>query len=99
MANDNLGALKIEAGFEIGLTYPGIVEPDRMLAEPGQSFHDLAQVPARHGGMADLTRMPAGEAEDVVQETYVRAFTHLEQFRGDSSLSTWLSRIDVRRIK
>ena len=34
-----------------------------------------------------------GEAEDVVQEAYVRAFTHLEQFRGDSSLSTWLSRI------
>jgi RNA polymerase sigma-70 factor (ECF subfamily) len=33
------------------------------------------------------------EAEDVVQETYVRAFTHLEQFRGESSLSTWLSRI------
>ena len=33
------------------------------------------------------------EAEDVVQETYVRAFTRLEQFRGDSSLSTWLSRI------
>ena len=24
------------------------------------------------------------EAEDVVQDTYVRAFTHLEQFRGDS---------------
>src|SRR4051794_8900792 len=33
------------------------------------------------------------EAEDVVQETYVRAFTHLESFRGDSSLATWLSRI------
>jgi RNA polymerase sigma-70 factor (ECF subfamily) len=33
------------------------------------------------------------EAEDVVQETYVRAFTHLEQFRGDSSLATWLARI------
>jgi RNA polymerase sigma-70 factor (ECF subfamily) len=33
------------------------------------------------------------EAEDVVQEAYVRAFTHLEHFRGDSSLSTWLSRI------
>ena len=33
------------------------------------------------------------EAEDVVQETYVRAFTHLDSFRGDSSLSTWLSRI------
>jgi RNA polymerase sigma-70 factor, ECF subfamily len=33
------------------------------------------------------------EAEDVVQETYVRAFTHLQEFRGDSSLSTWLARI------
>jgi len=34
-----------------------------------------------------------GEAEDVVQETYVRAFTHLDGFRGDSSLATWLTRI------
>jgi RNA polymerase sigma-70 factor, ECF subfamily len=33
------------------------------------------------------------EAEDVVQETYVRAFTHLEDFRGDASLATWLARI------
>lgn len=35
------------------------------------------------------------EAEDVVQETYVRAFTHLESFRGDSSLATWLGRIAI----
>jgi len=35
------------------------------------------------------------EAEDVVQETYVRAFTHLDQFRGESSLATWLSRIAI----
>lgn len=34
-----------------------------------------------------------GEAEDVVQETYVRAFTHLESFRGDARLATWLARI------
>ena len=33
------------------------------------------------------------EAEDVVQETYVRAFTHLEGFRGEARLSTWLTRI------
>jgi RNA polymerase sigma-70 factor, ECF subfamily len=33
------------------------------------------------------------EAEDVVQETYFRAFTRLIDFRGDSSLSTWLTRI------
>ena len=35
------------------------------------------------------------EAEDVVQETYVRAFTHLTEFRGASSLATWLSRIAI----
>jgi len=29
----------------------------------------------------------------VVQEAYVRAFTSLDQFRGDASLATWLSRI------
>jgi RNA polymerase sigma-70 factor (ECF subfamily) len=32
-------------------------------------------------------------AEDVVQEAYMRAFQHLESFREESSLSTWLHRI------
>lgn len=32
-------------------------------------------------------------AEDVMQETYLRAFTHLDQFEGRSSLATWLTRI------
>ena len=33
------------------------------------------------------------EAEDVVQETYVRAFTSLDAFRGESQFATWLTRI------
>jgi RNA polymerase sigma-70 factor (ECF subfamily) len=33
------------------------------------------------------------EAEDIVQEAYIRAFTNLAEFRGDSTLATWLSRI------
>jgi RNA polymerase sigma-70 factor (ECF subfamily) len=33
------------------------------------------------------------EAEDAVQETYLRAFTRLDQFRGEARLSTWLTRI------
>jgi RNA polymerase sigma-70 factor, ECF subfamily len=33
------------------------------------------------------------EAEDVVQDAYVRAFTHLDGFRGEAKLSTWLTRI------
>jgi RNA polymerase sigma-70 factor (ECF subfamily) len=35
------------------------------------------------------------EAEDVLQEAYFRAFSSLASFRGDSSLSTWLTRIVV----
>jgi RNA polymerase sigma-70 factor (ECF subfamily) len=35
------------------------------------------------------------EAEDVVQEAYVKAFTHLDGFRCESSLATWLSRITM----
>jgi RNA polymerase sigma-70 factor (ECF subfamily) len=35
------------------------------------------------------------EAEDVVQETYLRAITKLAGFRGDARLSTWLTRITL----
>lgn len=35
------------------------------------------------------------EAEDVVQETYVRAFTGLDQFRGEAGFGTWLTRIAI----
>ena len=35
------------------------------------------------------------EAEDVVQEAYVSAYTHLAQYAGDAKFSTWLTRIAV----
>jgi RNA polymerase sigma factor (sigma-70 family) len=35
------------------------------------------------------------EAQDVVQETYLRAFTSLHSYRGDATLSTWLARIAI----
>lgn len=34
-----------------------------------------------------------GEAEDVMQDAYVRAYQHLSQFEGRSTFVTWLSRI------
>ncbi len=33
------------------------------------------------------------DAEDAVQETYMKAFTSMENYTGQSSLSTWLTRI------
>lgn len=35
------------------------------------------------------------ECEDVMQETYVRAYEHLAQFEGRAKFSTWLTRIAV----
>ena len=35
------------------------------------------------------------EAQDVVQETYLRAFSTLTSFRGASALGTWLARIAI----
>lgn len=35
------------------------------------------------------------DAEDLAQDTFVRAYLQLEQFRGDSKFSTWLCRIAV----
>ncbi len=35
------------------------------------------------------------EAEDVVQDAYVRAYTHLAQYAGEAKFSTWLTRIAV----
>jgi RNA polymerase sigma-70 factor (ECF subfamily) len=39
------------------------------------------------------------EAEDVVQEVYVRAFEHLSEFRGESTLATWLTRIAINEAQ
>jgi RNA polymerase sigma-70 factor (ECF subfamily) len=35
------------------------------------------------------------ETEDVMQETYLRAYEHLDQFESRSQFSTWLTRIAV----
>ncbi len=35
-------------------------------------------------------------AEDAVQETFLKAYSTLERFRGDASAKTWLTRIAMR---
>src|SRR3954449_6973581 len=35
------------------------------------------------------------EAEDVMQQAYVNAFTHLRQFNGSARFSTWLTKIAI----
>jgi RNA polymerase sigma factor (sigma-70 family) len=37
------------------------------------------------------------DAEDIVQQTFQKAFVHLQKFEGKSSLSTWLTRIAINQ--
>jgi RNA polymerase sigma-70 factor, ECF subfamily len=37
------------------------------------------------------------DSQDVVQETFLKAYQHLGDFRGDSKFSTWLIRITVNQ--
>jgi RNA polymerase sigma-70 factor (ECF subfamily) len=39
------------------------------------------------------------EAEDIVQEAYVLAFTNLGTFRGEAGLATWLMRITLNEAR
>jgi len=45
-----------------------------------------------------LVHDPA-EAEDVVQETFIKAYRALRHFRGDSAFYTWLYRIGINTAK
>lgn len=66
----------------------------RVLARDGAAFRTILE---RHNRrlyrIARAVLRDDSEAEDAVQEAYVRAFAHLQSFRGDSSLGTWLGRI------
>lgn len=37
------------------------------------------------------------DAEEVVQETFINAFNHLDSFHGDARFSTWLTRIAINQ--
>lgn len=41
----------------------------------------------------------AEEARDLTQETFLRAFRHIDSFRGDADLKTWLYRIAVNQAR
>ncbi|TJW97412.1 MAG: RNA polymerase sigma factor, partial [Mesorhizobium sp.] len=68
----------------------------RALARDGGAFSTIVKMHnQRLYRIARSVVRNDSEAEDIVQEAYVRAFAHLGDFRGESSLATWLSRIVI----
>jgi RNA polymerase sigma-70 factor (ECF subfamily) len=55
-----------------------------------QLFRDEVR---RVHGLLHRVLGPSGALEDLIQETFIRVFRGLTQFRGDSQLSTWIGGI------
>ncbi len=72
-----------------------------LLADDQNAFGELVrryQSPLR----AFLTRMTRGDshlADDLAQETFIRAWKHLASFRGEARFSTWLFGIAVNEFR
>jgi RNA polymerase sigma-70 factor, ECF subfamily len=56
-------------------------------------FVDVYSVPIYRMALNMLSNQ--SDAEDVLQNTFLKAFQHLKEFEGRSSLSTWIYRIAV----
>lgn len=65
-----------------------------------ERFHELVQRHERAIYRAALAILRNHEdAEDVCQETFLRALAHLDQFRGEARFSTWLTQICVNTAR
>ena len=65
------------------------LEIDRLMEQYGSS---LLRMSALYLKDADL-------AQDAVQETFIKAYRHLNDYRGDSSEKTWLTTICVNTCR
>ncbi|MBR1586303.1 MAG: sigma-70 family RNA polymerase sigma factor [Clostridia bacterium] len=58
------------------------------------SVHQLALLRLCYAYLQDRSL-----AEDAVQETFLKAYRSMDQFRGDASAKTWLSRIAINTCR
>ncbi len=85
------------ASPEAGVGVPGLVA--RAAAGDVQAFEELYR--ANVGRVYALCLRMAGDrhlAEELVQESFVRAWQKLPSFRGASAFSTWLHRVTVNVV-
>src|SRR4051812_2281754 len=69
-------------------------------APSGERVSDDAIAAAYDRSRCRLRRLaskwvPAGDADDLVQEAFLRVLKHRERFRGESTIDTWLHRVVI----
>jgi RNA polymerase sigma-70 factor, ECF subfamily len=71
---------------------------DRVLAGERRAFEPLVRRHERRVFRVALAVLGNVEdAEEVMQDTFVRAFFHLDRFRKEARFSTWLTRVAVNQ--
>ncbi len=81
------------------------MDPDRALVEAaaGGSREAFDELVRRHqAAMITLARVLTsgrGDAEDLAQDVFVRAWRSLRSFRGESTFRTWLHRVAINVIR
>ena len=81
------------------------MDPDRALVEAaaGGSREAFDELVRRHqGAMITLARVLTsgrGDAEDLAQDVFVRAWRSIGGFRGESTFKTWLHRVAINTIR
>ncbi|MGA1999646.1 MAG: sigma-70 family RNA polymerase sigma factor [Terriglobales bacterium] len=73
---------------------------ERILAGDSEAFYDLVRPHERalYVTAYSILQDPS-EAEDVAQETVLKAFRNLHQFRGDARFGTWLVTIAINESR
>lgn len=72
----------------------------RLVARDERAFNELVATYERRVFVLVFRMLGRrDEAEDVAQEVFVQVFKAIDQFRGDSKLSTWVYRIAVNLCK
>jgi RNA polymerase sigma-70 factor (ECF subfamily) len=81
------------------------VDPDRALVEAaaGGSREAFDELVRRHQSavitLARVLTSGRGDAEDLAQDVFVRAWRSIRSFRGESTFRTWLHRVAINVIR
>lgn len=81
------------------------MDPDRELVQAAaagsrEAFDELVR--RHHAAMLTLARVLTGgrgDADDLAQDVFVRAWRSLRGFRGDSTFRTWLHRVAINVVR